>query len=327
MQTLLSKAWGFGFFSDLFTTAGHLLLAEICQRQPIVHWGHESLFHNPAEPERDAYSLFFEPVGTLPDAPLLKRLGTNDFTCYPPKWSLDNLTEKDISKWQGEHSRMRPKHYLSRDENLLVCDFVCTPTDTAPLLPESHPWYGLSPLALAHRCIEKYIHPQPALIEEAARFVRTRIPDPAHTVAIHFRGSDKIHEISNYAFEPILQEFFKALTHAQAAGMHTIYLMTDDNIALSRFQKHFGADRVIATNAHRTSNHQGIHYLNPGTQSGREVLLDALIAQQCGYFIGNGLSNTSLYIACARNWHDHILLLGGNVLLRTSEPLYDSTLG
>ncbi|MFH1020476.1 MAG: hypothetical protein V1782_07685, partial [Pseudomonadota bacterium] len=45
---LLIKAWGFGFWSDVSQILGQLLLAELTNRTPIIHWGSNSLFTDDA---------------------------------------------------------------------------------------------------------------------------------------------------------------------------------------------------------------------------------------------------------------------------------------
>lgn len=41
---LVIKAWGFGFWSDVSSVLGGLLLAEITRRRPVIHWGANSRF-------------------------------------------------------------------------------------------------------------------------------------------------------------------------------------------------------------------------------------------------------------------------------------------
>ena len=46
---LLSKAWGYGFWSDVSHVLGCLLLSEITDRVPVVHWGANSLYGGSAD--------------------------------------------------------------------------------------------------------------------------------------------------------------------------------------------------------------------------------------------------------------------------------------
>lgn len=57
---LLIKAWGFGFWSDVFHVLSQLLLAEISQRQPIIHWGWNSLYRR--SDSFNAFEHFFQPL-------------------------------------------------------------------------------------------------------------------------------------------------------------------------------------------------------------------------------------------------------------------------
>src|SRR5204863_5297276 len=77
---LLIKGWGFGFWADMAHVLGSLLLAEITDRVPLVHWGSESLFSDKSE--RDAFTHYFEPVSAVPLRQLARMQNASFF---PPR--------------------------------------------------------------------------------------------------------------------------------------------------------------------------------------------------------------------------------------------------
>ena len=90
---LLIKAWGFGFFSDVYHVLGQLLLAELTDRQPIVHWGQNSLFTDRSG--QNAFEFFFEPLSELN----VSDLASQDHDYFPRKWNPENLTQENLNKW------------------------------------------------------------------------------------------------------------------------------------------------------------------------------------------------------------------------------------
>ena len=106
---LLIKGWGFGFWADMAHVLGSLLLAEITDRVPLVHWGSESLFSDKSE--RDAFTHYFEPVSAVP-LQQLARMQNASF--FPPRWHAGNLTQSGIAKWEGKGSRAGAVFFLNR---------------------------------------------------------------------------------------------------------------------------------------------------------------------------------------------------------------------
>ena len=312
---LLSKAWGYGFFSDVMVTLGHLLIADLTGRTPVVHWGKNSLFAG--EGDGNAFTQFFEPVSGLS----LADLERPTLRFFPDKWRHDNLHQEDLQKWEGAHSRMRGEQYLGRDEDVLVCDFYTAFIEIRDHLPKDSPWAALSPAAAYRRLIEKYLRPLPELIE-AAKGEKERLLGNSPAVAVHFRGTDKIREIAKYKLEFPLQAFFDTVEQFLTShGCDRIYLMSDDERAVRLFRERFG-DLLACTDAARAAGTLGVHYLKPGARAGREVLIDALIALNCEAFVGYGLSNPSCYIHAARDWGEKGCLLGWNMLEIKNKYVY-----
>lgn len=313
---LLSKAWGYGFFSDVMVTLGHLFLAELTGRTPVVHWGSNSLFS--ARDGGNAFTRFFEPVGDV----TLSALENPALRFFPDKWRHDNLREENLDKWEGPGSRLRGELYLEREEEVLVCDFYTAFIELRDHLPAHSPWTAMAPDEAYRRLIAKYIKPR-AEIREAAAAEKRRLLGDSTAVAVHFRGTDKIREIAKYRLTFPLQEFFETVeSFLTGQRCERIYLMTDDQRAVKLFRDRFG-ERLVCTEVMRAEGTLGVHYLQPGVQAGREVLTDALIALDCEAFVGYGLSNPSCYIYAARDWGDQGRLLGWNMLETRNSYVYN----
>ncbi len=312
---LISKAWGYGFFSDLMVSLGHLLLAELTQRTPIVYWGQNSLFRSATT--QNAFTEYFLPCS---DAELVT-VCRPELTFFPAKWDYQNLEKEDFGKWVGPHARMHGRDFLDHDEDVLVCDFYTAIAELTDQLPPSSPYLKKDLTQGYHRLIARHITPKPEINAQATA-LHDRLVGNNTALAVHFRGTDKAGEITNITLKQLLEHYLVATKQVlNATHYDRIYLMTDDKRALASFRQAFG-DQLVYTDIDRLSENIGVHYQDPGIERGMEVLLDALIAMRCNAFIGNGFSNLSCFIHAARNWRGHSYLLGGNLMNLKNEYIY-----
>ena len=108
---------GYGFWSDVDHVIGQLLIAELSNRIPVVHWGKNSLFSDVSN--SNAFDLYFEPVSSL----AIDDLASCDLSFFPPKWNAGNLHQEDHHKWYGPFGRQNGIFFLGRDEDVVVSDF------------------------------------------------------------------------------------------------------------------------------------------------------------------------------------------------------------
>jgi len=312
---LISKAWGYGFFSDLMVSLGHLLLAELTQRTPIIYWGQNSLFRSATT--QNAFTEYFLPCSDAELATVCRP----DFTFFPAKWDYHNLDKENFGKWVGPYARMHGWDFLEQEEDVLVCDFYTAIAELTDRLPPDSPYLTKDLTQGYHRLIELYMRPKPE-IEARAAELHDQLVGPNTALAVHFRGTDKTGEITNITLEQLLEHTLASTKQVLAATHYDrVYLMTDDERALDSFKLAFG-DRLVHTVIDRLSSNIGIHYQDPGIERGMEVLLDALIAMRCDAFIGNGFSNLSCFIHAARDWQGRSYLLGGNLMNLRNEYIY-----
>jgi hypothetical protein len=304
---ILIKAWGYGFWSDVSHVLAHLLVAELTNRTPIVHWGTNSLFSDGTS--ANAFEFYFETFSKLGIADIKKE----EIDIWPPKWNLVNLTEPEVNKWSGPNSRIAGLYLLGRKERLIVSDFISSVVDIQPWIPRDHHLHGLSIDDLWKYLVRKYLHPTREILAEVDRYYEMNFASQEF-LAVHMRGSDKRIE------QKRLDEFnrqYKALIdrNLQENKLQKIFLMTDDTRILEFFRHNYG-ENVITTNCQRTSSTTGVHYLSDSDkrQLGKEVMIDVYLAARAKFFVGNGFSNPSLFVRYLKDWHnDNVKLLGTNM--------------
>ena len=305
---LLIKAWGYGFWADVDHVIGQLMLAEMTDRVPVIHWGENSLFRGRGV--KEAFSQFFEPVSQYQ----VEMLAGKDYTFYPPKWSEKNLLENDVAKWSGAYSRVAGIYLLNRDENVLVSDFFTPVRDLIPWLKQSHPLYGQDIERICRYLLNQYIKLKPDLEKTVDQFWKENLRG-RDTLAVHVRGSDKQVEMPD--LEALNKTYHvKIKAHLEQHPDAALFLLTDSSRALNEYQQQYD-DRLIVCPCQRTDSKTGLHYQERDRPEdlANEVIVDAYLAARCDAFIGNGFSNVSQTILHLKEWAaDQCFLCGHNML-------------
>ena len=291
---LVIKSWGFGFWSDVSQVLGALLLAEVTDRIPVVHWGRNSLFGDGSA--ANAFHNYFEAVSNVTLEDMARLPGAH---CFPPKWSQKNLFEEEVNKWRGSYSRAAALYLLACPETIAVCDFYIGVIDVVPWLATDHPMHEKPLFDVYRYLIKKYLRPRQSIVDGCESFYEAHLGGGPF-VAFHVRGSDKA--IEDAELDRINQSNWVALKTIDTAWK--IFLLTDDENWVSRVRGAYG-DRVITTDCRRTSGKTGLHHLNldDRVRLGREVMADVYIALRADKFIGNGRSNVAAFIALLKNWN------------------------
>jgi protein O-GlcNAc transferase len=291
---LLIKAWGYGFWSDVDHVLGQLLLAELTNRIPVVHWGANTLFGGAGID--NAFEQFFRPVsGATQDG-----LAAWGDSFFPAKWSAANLRDVDVNKFQGPGSRTSALHLLARDEDVVVSDFHAKVCDLMPWIEPDSPWAGLDYVQVYRRLVAKYLKLQAPLQARIDAFADARMAG-RRWVAVHVRGSDKVAELRDLALvnAQYQQRIEKML---QADASLGIFLLTDSAHFAREYREKYG-ERVLAADVARSDSTVGVHYAgHEGRKLGEEVIQDAYLAARCDAFLGNGASNVSTAIRHLKDW-------------------------
>ena len=292
---LLIKAWGYGFGSDLTSLIGALLLAEITNRTPVIHWGPNSLYSDGGTV--DSFHHFFEPINAfrLDDLrPMISR------GVFPAKWTEANLAVEDLNKFQGPDCRLGALYFLERDEPLAVFDFNCGIADVLPWIPQGHAYDGMSIPEIYRLFWRKYFRPSARVTARIDQFVARHWPK-GPVLAVHMRDGDHRYEQTNLL--DVNAQYFAMIDRLLAEQPAALYLMTDSSAAVEAFRARYG-DIVFTTDAQRTPDDTGIHY-REGTdrvQLGVDILSDILLATRADRFVGNGRSSPSATVWQLKDW-------------------------
>jgi hypothetical protein len=309
----LIKSWANGFTADVDHTLGHLLLAEMTGRTPVIHWGGNSLFRD--EGVENAWLEFFEPVTNVS----IRDLGRDEYTFFPPKWNAQNLGQEEMNKMKGPGSRTPGILFLNQNANVTVGDFFTSVIELLPWVRAPHPLALAGPINVpvieaAYRyLVKRYLKPRAEIVAAVESFA-SRNFHGGEFMAVHVRGSDKVREAPHLADgQQLIFDQVKSQL-ASKPGM-SVFLMTDDIAVLEQYKSTFPG-RVVTTECIRTNNATGVHYLAGGSrrQLGIEVLTDVYLAARCDRLIAFGFTNISNLILHLKQWPEGSIWLCGPVL-------------
>jgi hypothetical protein len=105
------------------------------------------------------------------------------------------------------------------------------------------------------------------------------------TLAVHYRGTDKLHEAGSVPWSVVYEAVEKI--SAERPKLKNILLASDDVGFIESFQKYpFKIPVVIAPAAYMPQGSTPIHFSgHPGLAIGREALLTCLLLARCGFLI------------------------------------------
>jgi hypothetical protein len=297
---LLIKAWGYGFWSDVSHVLGQLLIAELTERFPIIHWGGNSLFSDGTD--KNAFEYYFKNFSVVD----INYLQQNDYLYWPPKWNNNNIKSNNVNKWTGSYSRIAGQYTFGRPENVIVSDFYTNIIDIKPYIRSDQPLFGLSINEIYYYLVSRYLHPKSLIMNNVDNFLRNNLKE-ANFIAIHLRGSDKISEVKNL---DDINKQYKSIIEKEISNDHNlkIFLMTDDSRILEEYCKIYG-NKIVFTDCQRTNNTRGVHYKSSSNsiKLGFEVMTDVYIASKAKIFIGNGFSNSSQIVRYLKKWPENNL--------------------
>src|SRR3984885_8976031 len=139
-------------------------------------------------------------------------------------------------------------------------------------------------LQQASTIFNSHYRPRPDVLAEVDVVARN-LGISSSTLALHYRGTDKIHEAGSVSWD-VIYEAVKKIS-AEKPTLKNILLASDDAGFIESFQKHsFEIPVIIAPAAYMPKGSTPIHFSgHPGLAISREALLTCLLLARCGFLI------------------------------------------
>jgi len=294
---LLIKSWGCGFWSDVDHVMGQLLVAELTNRIPVVHWGTNSLYGESFK--TNAFELYFEPVSSYSIHDVINP----EYTYYPPIWNFSNVIIEDLDRIAWMYRNLGDM--MSSDANVVVSDVHYFVRPIINFITKDHWAYGMTAHQI-YRCLfDKYIRLKPDIEAEIQEFYDKWLKDERPTLGVHIRGGDKVREVENLSH--LNKEYYKEIKDfIDKYKIKKILLLTDCEEILQEFLRKYG-DMVVFTDCKRgavndTKNAPHLQEYGVKRRKGIEIIKDTYLASKCDFFIGNGYSNVSYTVKRLRDW-------------------------
>lgn len=308
MRFILIKAYGWGFWADMEHLIGQLLIAELTNRIPVVHWGMNSLYSDTIS--TNGFELYYKPISSFSLRDVLRP----EHTFYPSIWNYKNALVEDIDKTSATHRDLGSM--MRSDADVVVSDTHSFPRPILEYIPKEHWAYGMPPILIYRRIIKKYLKLLPDIVTEIDDFYDRNIKDIGPVLGVHVRGTDKVIEVANL---PALNRKYHAeiRRHIRQCGIKKIFLMTDSKKILGEYRRLYG-DKIITTDCNRSSGSADkavqIENYADRRKKGIEIIKDTYLAARCDYFIGNGYSNVSFAVNRLKDWPPGHIVLFYNTL-------------
>ena len=290
-QFFLIHSWGSGLGFDLLYLMQQLLLAELSERTPVIHWGVNSLYNE--SPNKDCFTQYFDAITDL----TIDDLTLHIPDVYPDHWQTRKLTDYiRRTHWRNTTNNQQFKiggaYFLNRSEKIVVGGEYASIHMLRPWLMNK-PRYANALVGDIYRDLVRcYIKPKQKLQNKANSFISNKFEDKPF-LSIHLRGTDKHNEKQSNSIDNINNDLVQKIQ--ATSGELPIFLMTDDVYHLEKMKKMFGK-RLHSFDVERSSSEdQGIHHSSKTKRRmTEEVLVDMLVASKSSHFYGCGFS----YLAC-----------------------------
>lgn len=299
---LIIRSHSSGFCADVAHVAVQLVVARACGRQPLVYWGRESAYADPAID--NVWDAFFEPVGTVS----LSDLEGKPLRCVPPPFTTANLRWSNNQPWFHNESGASALEIIGRDDEIAVVERFNLVTELLFVLPDDHPLKNRSPIDAFWSEFSRSVRLRPGIRAEAQDWLDQH-RDGAPVIGIHMRlsSNEKAFESLEQA-RPNLGSALQALD--RFVDQHRdgrIFVMTDYQPYIEDLKRRYPGRVISRPVARLDEQTAGLRQLGLGAPTGNfglaaEVVRDIATASLCDCFIGDGASSVSLVIAGLGGW-------------------------
>lgn len=316
---LVIKPWGVGFWGEVDHVAGHLVIAEIMGREPIVLWNDECRYR---PPDMDnGWDAYFEPVSTA----RRRDLDQTGLEFYPPFWTRENLDEVRFRP-QSSPGFANPFGVLAvtalgRPEDVVVADGYISVGEAVKWAAPTEQKAREAPLAEYRRLFAERIRP---LAHHATRqaAMADRLFERRPVLAVHYRAQSLAKAFTESAERRVLT-LDEYLPHIDGFVDRypggSIFLLSDADAAVERLRLRY-EERLIVLDRLRLADELvgdvSYRLLGNNHRLGLEVFDDVYLAARADMFLGDGASGVSCAIMHVKDWPDDTLtLLRRNVFL------------
>ncbi|CAD5372463.1 hypothetical protein RA210_U20446 [Rubrivivax sp. A210] len=296
---LLIEPCGRDFWLNVQHVVAQLLVAQLDDRRPVVHWPLDQAAG--AGAPGNAFEHFFEAVSPLSLAMLVD--ATEAGSVYPPAWRTRRPGAAPAAV------RLPPPGPLGRSETLVVSDRYLGVGDILPSISGSSPYFGWTEDRIHESILASQLRPVPAIVQKVEAFARQRLAGRPW-VAVHVPGRQG--SAPAQARAGLLAQSLSFVDRIVELNPRIgVLLLSADSEAIAGFGKHHGA-RLVCPAAERPGALDGARPPGWADRAGAEAqLIDALLAARCHYLVGDQAGGLSQMASRLRSWpRGQVFLLG-----------------
>ncbi|MCC3380785.1 O-fucosyltransferase family protein [Paenibacillus farraposensis] len=333
MRFLLIKGYSHSILMDIRQLLNYIVVADLSNRVPVVHWGSSSFYNGKIY--NNAFNMYFEPVSDYTIEDLMKP----EYSFFPSVWNYENLLIPDPGL--ASFTDRSIGEILESEADVVVCDLYPNKMPVQELIGEQHPLYGMEARQMYRYLIKKYLKLKPDITRKISQFFYTHSLHEGPTLALHVRGEVALDEItsrfsySSYnskfkiKYKPFRNTNDTLLLH-QPYRIHKVgrdmtsnkiyhkeiqfmlgkysikklFLMTDSTKIIEEYKQLYGT-MLVHTDAPRQDDDELVPYLETHMhrrQNGIDAILEAYIAANCSFFLGDGHSEISHGVTYLKDW-------------------------
>jgi hypothetical protein len=177
---LLIKAISHSIWKNVHHLIELLLVAELTERIPVIHWGANIMDNGVIFENR--FDMYFEPLSPYSIHNLIRP----EYTYYPPIWKYDNVMSDDSNRFIRMYRNTGD--IMASDANVVVSDINIPIKHIIPWVPKDHPVYGMTPIQIYRYLFYKYIHLKPDVAKEIKEFLDLMLKSEEPVLAVHLPG-------------------------------------------------------------------------------------------------------------------------------------------
>lgn len=278
---IMSRPPPFGFFASFRQVLGELWWCRETGTIPIVFFNRDWVYWSEDKPHgaTNAWESFFEPVSPYSIADLFDKDPAYLEQCR----ILDFDHDRIIPCPNPKPARFRKSHIPVPPNVTLTNRWPDTLRGDNLERPDLHD--------VLNGIVEEHIRVKPAILAKLNAFVDAHFRG-RRVIGVHIRGGEHNIEIEGWhrmARAPESLYMREIDVYLKSKAEADIFLATDNTQTVDIFRKRYG-NRIICSDAQRSSSGRAPHCETTGYDIGEDVLIDGLLLAQCDYLV-HGISS------------------------------------